>query len=452
MRRPIPRFRPKLLNCAALLTCVLMLLCGLSAHASAPKPDVQQTEERTAQVPNTAEPLAIEPEELPAPSEESPAQPMTQELYPVDVQTVFTDGTRQIIRTYILTPEQTPTDIPRGGFSRDGWNYSLTEIIEKRTSGMETRNHTETVEINTDTHELNEIIKLLAPTMEYQSEDGYSGILALDLTSLNCEPAGYRNSSFTATATREYPHLSNADTSLIPKTITDNGRTLTLEGVSWEAQRYVNVDYEDVPESYRAIASYSANSSRRVVTGFITTAEYSGEIARTITGDTVYTAYFEGSEIDPAPKPMPTPEQAQTPEPVSEPESAESPAIIAPPQSSQRGSSAFPLILICLAALAAIAGAAASFMKRHNVKVYRNGFDRLVAKDKISTKNKLIDLSPLDSGCFGVEIDKYTAKSLTGQTVEIRHGTSSLKHKIAYEGNAYRIEADFGAGTVQAIY
>jgi hypothetical protein len=41
---------------------------------------------------------------------------------------------------------------------------------------------------------------------------------------------------------------------------------------------------------------------------------------------------------------------------------------------------------------------------------------------------------------------------LNGQTVEIRHGTSSLKHKIAHEGNAYNIEADFGAGTVRAIY
>jgi hypothetical protein len=33
------------------------------------------------------------------------------------------------------------------------------------------------------------------------------------------------------TATREYPHLSTNDTSLIPKTITDNGRTLELDNV-----------------------------------------------------------------------------------------------------------------------------------------------------------------------------------------------------------------------------
>jgi hypothetical protein len=41
---------------------------------------------------------------------------------------------------------------------------------------------------------------------------------------------------------------------------------------------------------------------------------------------------------------------------------------------------------------------------------------------------------------------------MTGRTIEVRHGKGSLKHRIAYEGNIYRIEADFDAGTIKAIF
>jgi hypothetical protein len=149
-------------------------------------------------------------------------------LYPSAVQTIIENGTRQIIKTYTLTAEQSPADIPRDSFARDGWRYELTDITEKRTSGIDARTHTEVVELNTDTKDLNEIIKLLSTTLDYQGEDGYCGLLSLDLASINCEAAGYQNSSYTVTATREYPHLSSNDLSMIPKTITITARRLSL--------------------------------------------------------------------------------------------------------------------------------------------------------------------------------------------------------------------------------
>jgi hypothetical protein len=81
----------------------------------------------------------------------------------------------------------------------------------------------------------------------------------------------------------------------------------------------VNVDYEDVPTGYRAIAKYTANASKTVATGYVTTADYTGEIAKAITGDTTYTAYFEGKEINPSPKPTATPEPSDTASPTGNP-------------------------------------------------------------------------------------------------------------------------------------
>jgi hypothetical protein len=349
-----------------------------------------------------------------------------------------------------LTPEQSPADIPRDSFTRGGWRYTLTDITERRTSGADTRSHTETVEINTETKELNEVIALLAPTLDYEGIDGYCGLLTLDLLSVKCEAAGHQNISYTVTATREYPHLSANDLSLIPKTITDNNRTLELDDVKWEIQHYINVDYEDIPDSYRAVASYSARATRSVVTGYITTADYIGEVSRTIKGDTVYTAFFDGVEINPPPAPMIPPVRTTEPEPTETP--TETPLESETPQIPN--DKAFPLlpIVIAIAVLAAVAGVAAFFFMRRNVKVYRDDFRVLVAKDKINAKNPVIDLSPLEGDSFGVELDKLTAKSLNSHTIEIRRGPTSLKHKVAYEGNAYRIMVDFGDGTIHAVY
>jgi len=430
------RFKSMRIVSAALLACTLLLSSGLTVFAAEEgSPDLQET----------MPPLAVTTA-LPTPAEVS-AEPT--QLYPADVQTMIDGGTRQIVKIYILTAEQRPADIPRDSFDRDGWRYTLVDITEKRTSSTNTRSHTETVEINTENNDLNAIIKQLSPMLEYEAEDGYHGILKLDIASVNCEVAGHKNSSYTVSATREYPHLSTNDLSLIPKTITDNGRTLQLDTVSWEAQQTVNVDYHDIPSSYRAVAKYTASASRSVVTGYITTAEYSGEITNVVTGDTVYTAFFEGKEINPLLKPMPTP--IPTPSPTAAPEATETPQSM---PLSPAGNNALPLtsILICLAVLAALGGAVAFFFLRRNVKIYRDGFRVLAARDKINAKSKLIDLSPLDGESFGIEIDKFTAKSLNGQTIEVKHGPSSLKHKIAYEGNSYRVEVDFGANMIRGIY
>jgi hypothetical protein len=413
----------------ALILALTIPLCGITVYAAEEgSPDLPQPASETAR--ETTPPAVT----VPSPSiPEDTAEPPP--LYPADVQTLIDGDTRQIVKTYIPAPGQSPENIPRDSFERDGWRYSLTDITEKRVTGADVKAHTETVTINTNTKVLNTIIAQLAPTLDYQSEDGYIGLLTLDLSTVKCEEAGTKTSSYTVTATREYPHLSGSDLSLIPKTINENGRTLNLEDVSWEAQNTVNVDYDELPSSYRAIAKYTASASRTVVTGYVTTADYVGEIAKAVTGDTVYTAYFEGKEIDPKPTATPTatPGNAQTPD-------------------SPDGALPILPIAIGLAALALLSGAGAFLFLRRNVKIYRDGFRELAAKDRISAKQLTIDLSPLEGRRFGLEIGKFAAKALNGKTVEVLYGPAKLQHRIAYEGNAYRIEVDFAGSIIKAVY
>ena len=437
MKRHLSRFSPACITRLTLVACFLSLFCGLTAFAA---------EEDSQFIEQPVTPLADVMVLLPYPENTE-----TKELYPSDVQAVITDTGRQIIKTYTLSEGQDPNGIPRNSFLIDGWRYEMTDITEKHNSGTDTRDHTETVEISTETNDINEIIKQLAPTLEYQFDDGYCGLLLLDAASIKCEAEGHKNSSYTVTATREYPHLSDNDLSLIPKTITENGRVLELDGVTWEVQCYTNVDYDDIPESYRAVVKYTARASRRVVTGYITTADYIGEVSRTIVGDTVYTVYFSGSKVIPLLKLEEKslaikPQAIELAMPSSEP---------IDPVAQDEGSLGITA-LIWLAAIVALLASlgVVLFLLFRNFKAYsdNNGRHTLIEKGRISAKKLTIDLSPNTGDQFIIEIDRCTAKRLNGYTIEVRNGLSSLQHVIAYDGVTYSFKADFGVGIIRALH
>jgi hypothetical protein len=272
----------------------------------------------TVVVPGQEPETAAEPNPVP-----TPVSVPVVFMYPVDVRETRENGGRQIVKTYELSPLENPANIPRESFERNGWRYTLTDILRRETANAETRAHTETVTLDTSTNELAQILPLLSPTIEYQSEDEFFGFLSLDVSSIKVETAGTRTTSHTLTITREYPRLSNTDTSNVPKTVEDRGKTYTLAGVDWKVGNYSTVDYERIADYYTAVATYTATGYNTRVTGYITTAEYSGFLAKISQGKTIYTAYFEGEEIrtplEMAEPPAPAPTAAPTPEPTLEP-------------------------------------------------------------------------------------------------------------------------------------
>ncbi|MDR1137238.1 MAG: hypothetical protein LBK91_02840, partial [Synergistaceae bacterium] len=150
--------------------------------------------------------------ELNSASMPAPAIPA---LYPSGVYETLENGVRWIVKTYELGAGENPENIPRDSFERDGWTYSLTEIIKKETAAADVREHTETVEVNTDTKDMEAILRQFAPAIDFTSEGGYTGILALDVASITVETAGTKNIGYTVNVKREYPHLSSNDTSLV---------------------------------------------------------------------------------------------------------------------------------------------------------------------------------------------------------------------------------------------
>ena len=271
--------------------------------------------------------------------EPAPDVPPIAAAYPAEVRARQENGTYYLEKVYYLSTNDNPSMIPREPFDREGRHYTLLDILKNDLSETSTKEYIEVITIESESKELEKIIPLLEPKLEVTTEDGYTGILKPDYTTISVEAAGYGNSSWTASASRTYPNLSDADVSLLPKTVEDCGRTLTLANVDWQEGKTDYVDGEPVAVTYTAIASYTTTVYARYATGYTVTVDYIGDITKTSVDTIVYTAVFaaenalpETAESDePAPvepettpepipeeTPAPEPEKTETPEPQSE--------------------------------------------------------------------------------------------------------------------------------------
>ena len=212
---------------------------------------------------------------------------LTPSLYPTEVKEYANGEEMRLERTYLLSSADDPANIPVGDFDREGWHYTLLDVTRQETVKSDAKDYAETYTLDTDTKDMEKIMPQLAAERTVTTEDGYTGTLMLDTASIKVEAAGYNTSTRTVTAARTYPNLSDADVSFVPKSITDNGRTLELSDVQWQESEGF----------YHASATYKGKASSKYATGYIVTADYSGEVVRTTADDTVYTAVFSGTPI-----------------------------------------------------------------------------------------------------------------------------------------------------------
>ena len=220
-----------------------------------------------------------------------------EELYPTEVVERRDDDGWHIIRVYELGPGENPANIPRGSFMRSGWRFTLADITKNETTITTTKDHVETYYVDTETDDIDEIIAMLQPSIEFETLDGYEGVLTLNKRSVTTDVTETRNVPWTMTVTREYPHMISNDTSLIPKTVIDRNMEYTLTNVSWRAGNTTTVDYVAIPDYYTAIATYSRSGSSTRAVAHMASVTYEGVLTKIEDGKTVYSAHFIGEEV-----------------------------------------------------------------------------------------------------------------------------------------------------------
>ena len=219
--------------------------------------------------------------------------------YPSQVSYNLNNGIFEVRKTYEMQVNQEPSAQAKQGFEQDGYSFVLTDMLRQELPEQQSKAYTENVTVSSDSKELTAILPLLADTKEITTEDGFAGTLKLDTSTITVEPAGYKNNSWTVSATRTYPNLSSMDLEYIPKTTTENGRTLNFSTVDWQTDNTETVDDDTIGDRFSAVVTYTGTASSRNVTGYTVTAQYSGEVKKVSLDKVQYVAVFHGTPIAP---------------------------------------------------------------------------------------------------------------------------------------------------------
>ena len=225
------------------------------------------------------------------------ANELAQVCYPSSV--IVSEDNSEIRKMYDLSPEDNPAGIPRSDFEQDGYHYTLIELLKQELPEHESRMHVETISVESKNKDMESVLALLPQEKELITDDGFTGTLTLSLESVQIEVAGYASYTKNLSATRDYPNLASQDTQYIPKTIEDNGKTLTLQNIDWQTDNTATVDSYTLADRYTAVATYTGTTTGSYVKGYTVTADYIGTVERIALNKVRYVAIYEGTAIEP---------------------------------------------------------------------------------------------------------------------------------------------------------
>lgn len=232
---------------------------------------------------------------------------------PTDTVARNLDGVQEYIKVYNVPPETSAEDLIEQPFDYNGYTYTYAGIVKEENVYSDTKTHTEIVSVETEEDDLDSILAALEPSIVY--DDGeWRGVLNLDHTTIRTEAAGHETRSFAITEVKHIDNLNSNDMSFVPATTVKNGMTIQLQSVDWQVQSTDLVDDVLVPASYVAIATYSGTGWYSAPTGYVSTAEYVGEVVNAGIGSITYTLTYTGTPTAAAePEPIPERTPAVTP-------------------------------------------------------------------------------------------------------------------------------------------
>ena len=212
--------------------------------------------------------------------------------YPIEVETAEDHGIQLLVKTFLVPSYTDPQTLIQTDLIRRGIAYEPTDILRQEIAGEdEKKTVSQTVTMESETDDLDDILSLLGATMDYR-EDGFTGTLTLDKSSIRTKESGSSSYAYQMKETREFNNLDRNDLAYIPKTVEKNGVTLSLADVNWIPMAS-GADNSEVPSLYKAEATYTGTAYGSKADGYTVTAEYTGEVSRAAEGQVIYRIVYE---------------------------------------------------------------------------------------------------------------------------------------------------------------
>jgi len=322
---------------------------------------------------------------------------------PLLIEEVGEDGKQYITKVFEVSADTNPNSLIEADFKKGQYLYTKSDIKKEDVEEKDVREERQSVTVNTTSNKTDDIVAKLEPQIEYD-EDGYQGALYLNTESITTKASGYGTNSSPITETKTYNNLERNDPSYIEKSIQKDGKTLNLTNVSWSM-----VGSEESP-SYKAVATYSGTSTSQYVKGYVSTAEYIGEVSKPNISKALVTITYTGE------KQFPVKEVVE-----------------------------YSLIFILIAAITALVYFLLILKK--NVKIYnlQNEQYILIGKDRISIKYPVLDLNKefkSTSDKYAVVLNKGLTRKMFGKQVTVAY----KEEKLYYMIEGYNTEFWFKVG------
>ena len=111
------------------------------------------------------------------------------EIEPAEV--VHRDGEQKFIeKVYVLPVDEPDEPIPTDGFTEDGIQYEFVELLREDDMTDDIKDYSESASVKSGSNDTQAIIALFEPTKDVTTDDGYSGTLEADFSTLNVKSAG----------------------------------------------------------------------------------------------------------------------------------------------------------------------------------------------------------------------------------------------------------------------
>lgn len=208
-------------------------------------------------------------------------------IYPQNVETVTVNGVTLVKKTYEVSPDVNPESLVQP-FEQDGFRFTKREILRRDLPGETlSRLAFKTAETDTDSDDAALIARQFPGVIEHE-EDGYSGQLQLDASTLVTVASEYERYSYPYTKTREVPGLARNDPYYLDK--------------EWNGMVLANVSFKQGAGGlYTATAVYKGTATGKRAAGYVSSVKYFGTLTKEIPGNALYTIIYEGVPIETEP-------------------------------------------------------------------------------------------------------------------------------------------------------
>ena len=358
---------------------------------------------------------------------------------PINIEQKNIDGTQYLIKTYETAVDFNPSILVEDGFEKDGYIFAYQSTGKEEKENKSTNPVTEPISVETSSKDLEDILKRLPVTKDYNDAEGFSGILTLNISSIYTEVAGYDTKTWTVSTTQEYPGLMYADPSYVPQTATKDGHTLNLADVKWVVMGTGLAGDTLVPTEYKATAVYSKKVNSQVPSGYITTANYEGTAEKTEVDTVLYKLTYIGTQIY-----IPPIESVLT----DELQSASN--IEKTPFPWGAAATVFSIILSIALLAFAVYMLFKSIQANKGIQIY-NLMDKdyiCIGRQIIDFNKPVLDLNPfkdmIQSNTFSFVLDKQTCKKLYGRNIAVTLDDLTVNHMVKGYNEEYRFNLELG--------